>query len=121
MPRFPRKHCQSIDLAIRAKLFRGRKQTNPSCRKFRHDFPNPRQSWVTVTVHGKQDFVVRVVLLAEAYKIFQRPKVYTAHRLKKADGRTVVRQGLHLRLSLAEETEGGNRCKNVVNQRGRGQ
>jgi hypothetical protein len=70
-----------------------------------------------VSIHAEEDFVVRIVLAAEAREIFVGFGVKSKHRLDVADGRQEVGS---LELRYAEIAKTAENCDAVIDERDRG-
>src|SRR5260370_42123990 len=118
MLRFAGEARELIDFLIGAQIFRSDEQSDFAAGKFRDQAVDERNRQVRRVIHGKENFVVGIVLAAKARVIFVSGEIYAAHWLEQAHARSVVsRQALAL---AAEKTPGGKGGRDVIREwRGR--
>ncbi len=106
MPRFVGKARKLVYFAIGAQIFCADQQANLPAGKLGDQPMNQRNGRVLDIIHGKQDFVVRIILPAEARIIFVAGEIYAAHGFQQAYWRRVASQ-----LALALVAEEAPSCK----------
>src|ERR1700676_3012430 len=79
-----------VDFAVGADDGCVRENSDAALGKRLHEIADERDSGIREIVHAKKNFVVLVVLRAEAGKIFARGEIYAADRLEKADWRSEI-------------------------------
>src|SRR6516164_11717727 len=85
---------------------------------FRHHLANNGHGRVGEFIHAEENFVFRVVLLAEAGEIFVRGKIHATDWLQETHGRSKI--GKRSSAFSLEESPGSDGRHEVVAQRGEG-
>ena len=69
VPRFPRQPRELVHFAVGAQMLCTDEKADTALGKFSDDLLNERDGRIACVIHGKQNLVVRVILLAEACEI----------------------------------------------------
>src|SRR5579884_1355089 len=103
-----------VHLLVGAGAGRAGQNANPAIRETSHDGANEGNGRVRLVVDGKKDFVIGVVLTAEAGEVFERAKIDAVNRFEHADGRS--KDGERASAFAEEKARRGEGSSDIVHE-----